>query len=282
MAQRVISYSVELPDEVLLHLLSSGGVAPTSELCAKIGQSIANAGAEFLLGVITRNQPTDREVASRLATVRAALGQAIVQVGNHDAAVAASSDTLPQRAAAISLTLDVGLRIRSALRAEATVAAGDESDGPSVRATAGVEAADRVDRALAELLWLEALAAAAMRRQEAFAAQDAAARAVRRDCSPKVPGSLASVVYPPRVSGARTRRDEVVDRFLWRLWHSHVAAAAYRRAPSCFVRRADQVRPSGPRPGAHVLQSRPRMDWHANAGRPQAPRPAAPQGAAND
>ena len=76
MARPLVTLSVELSDEVLLRLLSAGGVAPTSELRTKIGQSIANAGAEFLLGVITRNQSDDEEIATSLATVRAALRQA--------------------------------------------------------------------------------------------------------------------------------------------------------------------------------------------------------------
>ena len=120
------------------------------------------------------------------------------------------------------------------MRAEAKVAAGDKTGDPAVRAAAGAAAADRVERALAELVWLAELAAAAMRRQVAFEARTSA-RAVRRDRSPKVQGSVASVVYPPRVSGARTRRDEVVDRFLWRLWHSYVVAAATEKLPRVAV-----------------------------------------------
>ena len=104
-------------------------------------------------------------------------------------------------------------------------------------AAAGVAAADRVERALAELVWLAELAAAAMRRQVAFEARDASARAVRRDRSPKVQGSVASVgFYPPRrFFGRQDEADEVVDRFLWRLWHSYVVAAATEKLPRVAV-----------------------------------------------
>ena len=138
MAQPVISLPVELSDEALLRLLRAGGVTATSERHAKrIGQAIGDAGAEFLFGVVNRNRLSDKEVARCLRKVRVALGSVNALVGSHDAAVV-TTDAMTQRAAAISLLLDPGLPVRSALRAEA-----------------GAEAADRVDRALVEMAWLE-------------------------------------------------------------------------------------------------------------------------------
>ena len=134
MARPLVTLSVELSDEVLLRLLSAGGVAPTSELRTKIGQSIANAGAEFLLGVITRNQSDDEEIATSLATVRAALRQVIAAVGREDDTAPLTNGAKSKTAAAIRQLLDVRQRVRGALRAEAKVAAGDKTTGdPAVR-----------------------------------------------------------------------------------------------------------------------------------------------------